>query len=273
MNSKICLYMKRQGFMLLMLCACLHFSCTNHGRDKKGESEDSVLSVMVEYTDPFAVPEGGDTAMIPFVKPIKNRLSMKELAMLNDSLWKRRDFLGRKNPLWFNFHGSAVGADSVTVYLSINTSYWQNVFRKQISFSSFIRFEGPSGPEKIVLETDSGLVEEGVYLRPESTEWPVSSDSVSFILCNHGSRRLQFGASYLVAYQGADKSWYRLPGVGSWEDMAYGLAVGGCDTFTVRLYPVLNRNKPGIYRLYKKVVPSQGDHEGCWLMTEFRLAD
>lgn len=73
-----------------------------------------------------------------------------------------------------------------------------------------------------------------------------------------------------MARQAADGQWYRLPHLGFWNDMAYGLAKEK-DTFRITMNPVLNRDKPGIYRLYKKVAFS-GEQRSFWLMAEFRLS-
>lgn len=193
------------------------------------------------------------------------------LEKLSEQIWSRRNELGRKNPLYYNCAGSAVEQDAVVIYLAINTPYWQEQFRRQISDSPFIRFEGPDKPEKITIQAEADSRKDSLYLLPDYTVYSTETETVTFTLYNENEHRvLTFGSQYIVARQAADGQWYRLPHLGIWNDMAYGLAKGK-DTFRVAMNPVLNRNKPGIYRLYKKVSFS-GEQRSFWLMAEFRLS-
>lgn len=193
------------------------------------------------------------------------------LDKLSEQVWRRRNELGRKNPLYYNCAGSAVEQDVVVIYLAINTPYWQEQFRKQISDSPFIRFEGPDEPEKITIQAEADSWKDSLYLLPDYSVYSTETETITFTLYNENEHRvLTFGSQYIVARQADDGQWYRLPHLGIWNDMAYGLAKGK-DSFRVAMNPVLNRNKPGIYRLYKKVSFS-GEQKSFWLMAEFRLS-
>lgn len=193
------------------------------------------------------------------------------LEQLSEQVWRRRNELGRKNPLYYNCAGSAVEQDVVVIYLAINTPYWQEQFRKQISDSPFIRFEGPDEPEKITIQAEADSWKDSLYLLPDYSVYSTETETITFTLYNENEHRvLTFGSQYIVARQADDGQWYRLPHLGIWNDMAYGLAKGK-DSFRVAMNPVLNRNKPGIYRLYKKVSFS-GEQKSFWLMAEFRLS-
>lgn len=193
------------------------------------------------------------------------------LEQLSEQVWRRRNELGRKNPLYYNCAGSAVEQDVVVIYLAINTPYWQEQFRKQISDSPFIRFEGPDKPEKITIQAEADSWKDSLYLLPDYSVYSTETETITFTLYNENEHRvLTFGSQYIVARQADDGQWYRLPHLGIWNDMAYGLAKGK-DSFRVAMNPVLNRNKPGIYRLYKKVSFS-GEQKSFWLMAEFRLS-
>lgn len=193
------------------------------------------------------------------------------LDQLSEQVWRRRNELGRKNPLYYNCAGSAVEQDAVVIYLAINTPYWQEQFRKQISDSPFIRFEGPDKPENITIQAEADRRKDSIYLLPDYSVYSTETETITFTLYNENEHRvLTFGSQYIVARQADDGQWYRLPYLGIWNDMAYGLAKGK-DTFRVTMNPVLNRNKSGIYRLYKKVSFSD-ERKSFWLMTEFRLS-
>lgn len=206
--------------------------------------------------------------------PVKEKSGIGKrvnLEQLSEQIWSRRNELGRKNPLYYNCAGSAVEQDAVVIYLAINTPYWQEQFRRQISDSPFIRFEGPDKPERITIQAEADSRKDSLFLLPDYTVYSTETETVTFTLYNENEHRvLTFGSQYIVVRQADNGQWYRLPHLGIWNDMAYGLAKGQ-DTFRVAMNPVLNRNKPGIYRLYKKVSFS-GERKSFWLMAEFRLS-
>lgn len=236
--------------------------------DSVNSKETGVLSVD-SLQNPSVGDRNGENGVLA------NEKSWNEehvnLEQLSEQIWSRRNELGRKNPLYYNCAGSAVEQDAVVIYLAINTPYWQEQFRRQISNSPFIRFEGPDKPEKITIQAEADSRKDSLYLLPDYTVYSTETETVTFTLYNENEHRvLTFGSQYIVARQAADGQWYRLPHLGIWNDMAYGLAKGK-ETFRVAMNPVLNRNKPGIYRLYKKVSFS-GERKSFWLMAEFRLS-
>lgn len=216
------------------------------------ERDDSVDAISLPETEaPLRIPDEED------LKRLQNLISEK-LGKLGE------------NPLGENVWGCGVMADAVMVSMAINTPYWQNEFRKNISDSPYIRFDGPSEPKLISSLVDSVAEMTSIILRPDSLSFKVNSKYAVFSLINNSERNLEFGVDYIVGYKGQDDRWYKLPQPGFWADMGITLLPTGRYEIKTRLHPQLNRNKAGIYRLYKQV-RFEDEKRNVWLMTEFRL--
>lgn len=194
----------------------------------------------------------------------------KELENLQNLISDKLQQLDKSNSLCQNVWGCGIIADGVQVSMAINTAYWQSEFRKYISDSPYIKFDGPSKPKAIAEIVDSVSELPGVRLRPESASFPVGSGYAMFTLENDSDRDIDFGVDYIVGYLGADGIWYRLPNPGFWNSLGITLKPTGRYEIKASLHPALNRNTPGTYRLYKNV-RFDGEKEYQWLMTEFVL--
>ncbi|MCI8997388.1 MAG: hypothetical protein HFJ95_00125 [Muribaculaceae bacterium] len=196
--------------------------------------------------------------------------TQQELSRLGDTIAKKFEALAADNPLRQNVWGWGVAQNHVDIYVHVNTPYWQKKFRNDICDSKYLHFDGPKGPKKINIEARTNIEVDSISLSPDASSFPADSEKVSFTLRNNNSRQLQFGVSYVVACRGEDGNWYDMPTEGFWNDMGIGLNKGGSHSFDVTMRPLLNNNKPGIYRLYKEV-RFDGDKDYFWIMTEFRL--
>lgn len=194
----------------------------------------------------------------------------KELDRLSDTITRCFQSLAPDNPLRQNLNSWYTTLDAVVLSLNINTPYWQDQCRQHLSASPYIKFSGPSKPEKINITPTTDPSADSIILRPDLSSYPADSSTISFTLTNNTNSTLTFGDPYTVAYRSTDSTWYELPYGGIWNEIGYALQTGGSHTFTVRLRPQLNHNKPGLYRLYKKV---QFEHstQPFWIMTEFHL--
>lgn len=194
----------------------------------------------------------------------------KDLYYLNDYIANRFDALSLDNPIRQNVYSWGIGSDCVHVYMMINTPRWRNKFRQEICDSEHIRFEGPEEPEKINIPVRADISPDSISLLPIADSFPKDSKSVSFSLKNYGSRSISFGENYTVAYQGEDGTWYKLPSQGVYNSIGFSLRKGGNHEFKVGMRPALNDNKPGTYRLYKKI-EFEDNNDQFWIMTEFQL--
>ncbi len=196
--------------------------------------------------------------------------TQQELRRLKDTISKNLNALPKDNPLRQNVYGWGIAQDHVDIYVLVNTPYWQKKFRSDVCDSKYLHFDGPKEPEKINIEARTNIEVDSISFFPESNSFPVDSEKISFTLKNDNSRQLQFGVQYIVARLGEDGNWYDMPTEGFWNDMGIGLNKGGLHRFDVTMRPRLNNNKPGTYRLYKKVT-FEGDKDYFWIMSEFRL--
>lgn len=196
--------------------------------------------------------------------------TLDDLTALNDSILERFEGLDRNNPLRQNIYAFGLNDKAVEIYLAINTKHWQNEFRRYISDSPHIEFQGPTKPIPVKNNIDSVSEIQGIILMSDANDYPADSETVSFTLKNESDRSITFGDPYTVAYKGADNEWYELPQPGMWNDIGYELHPGGCHQINAKLYPRLNNNSPGTYRLYKRI-RTEGSKKHVWIMTEFML--
>lgn len=223
---------------------------------------DVIKSDTATETDTIAV---ADT-----VAAIKHIPTEKELQTLQDLVSDRLRKLGKDNPLVENIWASSVLADAVEISLAINTPHWRNEFRKHISDSPYITFDGPSNPTPISDLVDSVRTTTAITLRPAPLPIPVKSESATFTLSNNSDQTIVFGVDYIIGYKGPDNCWYKLPNPGICPDLGIVLSPSGKYELKATLHPKLNDNTPGIYRLYKRVRFDKEKHY-FWLMTEFSL--
>lgn len=244
----------------------------------KGTSRQNIADDSTSCADTFAVdsmllPTTNDSVSDSLPNDVPETSSSQEICNL-DSL---QDYIGRKlsalkgNPLAQNIYATGQEEDAVIIYLSINTEYWREQFRHLITASSHIKFEGKSKPTKIDIKPEQLYVGDSIRLVLGKTSYPVTDEEIDFTITNIGERTILFGEDYIVAYRGDEGCWYRLPNPGIWYDLGYSLGKGAGKSFSARLHPALNRNKPGIYRLYKDF-RFENEKSCRWLMTEFELS-
>lgn len=195
--------------------------------------------------------------------------SAKELEELHNLISNRLDHL-ENNPLQQNVWGISVLANSVLVSMAINSPYWQTEFRKKISTSPYIEFDGPSKPTPISELVDTIIEQTEIKLQPDSSSFSVNSKFVTFTLSNDSKKNIDFGVKYVIAFRGTDNQWYRLPQPGIWLDMLITLMPTGKHEIKAAMNPLLNNNTAGTYRLYKKIRLDE-TRDNVWLMTEFQL--
>ncbi|MDE5793160.1 MAG: hypothetical protein K2I08_00385 [Muribaculaceae bacterium] len=195
--------------------------------------------------------------------------SEKELKDLQSLILDRLQEL-KGNPLQPNIYGIGLLPDAVEVYLEINTKYWQNEFRKNISNSPYVKFSGDAKPTPISEIVDSIIKPDNITLRPDKPSFPTNSEYATFTITNESEKNINFEEYYVVGYRGKDGKWYRLPNPGMFNDIGIELKPTGKYTFDASLTPLLNNNQPGAYRLYKSI-RFEGEKKKVWLMTEFIL--
>lgn len=154
--------------------------------------------------------------------------------------------------------------------MAINTPFWRNEFRQEVSNSPYIIFDGPSKPQPISSIVDSVAEFTTIKLQPDSSHFSVKSSFATITLTNDSDKNIDFGVKYIIGFKDTDGLWYQLPQPGFWPDMGITLMPTGKGAIKAALNPKLNNNNPGIYRLYKQI-RLEGEKKKVWLMTEFIL--
>lgn len=174
------------------------------------------------------------------------------------------------NPLTQNIYATGQSPDAVIVYLSINNKYWRDEFRRLISDSPYIKFEGNSETTEVDIKTQQLYTGDSISLTTDRNVYPTDTKELTFTLKNNSRREIIFGEDYIVAYSGDNGKWYRLANPGIYNDIGHGLVGGGSKAFTAPLHPALNHNRPGLYRIYKNF-RFIDEKTYRWVITEFRL--
>lgn len=148
-----------------------------------------------------------------------------------------------------------------------NTPHFQEMFRRKVvSYSAVshgaIRYNVP-----FTRSASSDTLH--VTMRTELPVYPVGTEVVSVELTNNNPRTLFFGEEYHVVRKEGNR-WVFLYDGGEWNDLGHGLKQGGTHHFKARLHPVVNDNKPGIYKVIKEVGFS-GSSQKWFMSAEFRI--
>ena len=106
-------------------------------------------------------------------------------------------------------------------------------------------------------------------MKTERPVYPVGTETISVELVNGNSHNLFFGDPYNVVRKEGNR-WILLHDGGAWNDIGHGLAQGGTFHFTARLHPLVNDNKPGIYKVVKRI-KFNGSIQEWYMGAEFRI--
>lgn len=240
----------------------------NHSGEKEMSHEDTILTIDSSQSMSHAEQED-DSILKPDSISKPHTPSEKELKELQTLILDRLQ-QSKGNPLQANIYGIGLLPDAVEVYLEINTAYWQNEFRKNISNSPYVKFSGDAKPTPISEIVDSIINPSDITLRPNKPSFPANSEYATFTITNESDNNINFGEYYIVGYRGKDGKWYRLPNPGMYNDIGIELRSTGKYTIDASLTPLLNNNQPGAYRLYKSI-RLEGEKKKVWLMTDFTL--
>ena len=160
--------------MLLAFCGCRQPQENKEDNDTVS-IEKTIDTNRILQNAPIEEDGYDDIAPKDTVNPYPTP-STKELMELQEFISCKLGQL-KGDPLQQNVWGISRLPNAVEVLLTINTPYWQNEFKKSISDSPYIIFEGPSKPNKIKIEEviDSIVEYSNIKLYPERPL--VTSDS------------------------------------------------------------------------------------------------
>lgn len=157
--------------------------------------------------------------------------------------------------------------DTIFVMLMNDSPRFREMFRRKVLNYSAVSHGRFTGPCQLTETTYADTLQ--IRMRTERRTYPVGRETVSVILTNGSDKALFFGEDYQVARkEGAH--WTLLYANTSWKDIGLGLEPGGEYRFDALLYPVVNDNRPGIYKVVKEI--SFSGEKKKWLMSaEFEI--
>lgn len=265
--------MKKSIYIVCCLTLICLVSCNYRSDAHKGENDaiiaDTIMSNNLSPMASFPNIETDTFQLDNDTITYASKPSAKALEELQNLVLNKLEHL-ENNPLQQNVWGISVLANSVVVFMAINSPYWQSEFRKNISTSPYIEFDGPSEPTPISELVDTIIEQSEIRLLPDSSSFSINSKFVIFTLTNDSKENIEFGVKYIIGFKGTDNQWYRLPHPGIWEDMEIVLMPSEKYEIKAAMNPRLNNNKAGKYRLYKQI-RLDGKKDDVWLMTEFQL--
>lgn len=205
----------------------------------------------IAYAEFEVLPEGGAERMLKIVDEYLDKYRNKEDAISqNFSTWGLR-------------------GDTLDITWSVNSPYIRKLFKQRVlSYSAIIINNGKETTTKTfdkVAYTDTL----NVTMKTEKTVYPVGTRLVTVTLTNNNEKKLSIGTDYYVVRKEKDK-WVFLYGNRIWNLVEIIILPNDSYTFHAALYPLLNNNLSGTYRVIKHV--DFVDSPEKWTMAaEFRI--
>ena len=168
-----------------------------------------------------------------------------------------------------NFSTWGLRGDTLDMTWSVNSSYMRKLFRQRVlNYSATVINNGKETAIKF-LDKKVYMDTLNVVMRTEKTVYPVGTKIVSVILTNNNEKELSIGTDYFVVRKEKDK-WVFLYGDRIWNLLEIRVPQNDSYTFQAALYPLLNNNLPGTYRIIKYM--DFVDSPEKWTMAaEFRI--
>lgn len=168
-----------------------------------------------------------------------------------------------------NFSTWGLRGDTLDMTWSVNSSYMRKLFRQRVlNYSATVINNGKETAIKF-LDKKVYMDTLNVVMRTEKTVYPVGTKIVSVILINNNEKELSIGTDYYVVRKEKDK-WVFLYGDRIWNLLEIRVPQNDSYTFQAALYPLLNNNLPGTYRIIKYM--DFVDSPEKWTMAaEFRI--
>lgn len=197
-----------------------------------------------------------------------DKKGVKRLRERIDNYWRKNRMISNDTTAQ-NIHSTWIQNDDDTIYVGLmnNTLHFQEMFRRKvISYSAVshgkIRYNVP-----FTRSASSDTLH--VTMQTELPVYPMGAEVVSVELTNNNPRDLFFGESYYVLRKEGNR-WVFLYDGGAWNDVGHGLTQGGSFHFKAWLHPIVNDNKPGVYKVIKKIGFS-GSSQKWFMGAEFRI--
>lgn len=157
--------------------------------------------------------------------------------------------------------------DTIEVGLINNAMPYQEMFRRKILNYSALDFGKIELPQPLPFTTTSDTM--GISMKTEKAVYPVGTKEITVIISNNNSRTLFFGVDYGIARKKGDE-WIALNTSTVFNSLGIGVEKGRNYDFKAWMYNLVNDNKPGTYKIYKRI-GFDGSRKEWYMSAEFRI--
>ena len=192
--------------------------------------------------------------------------AQRMLKIVNEYLDKYRN---NEDAVSQNFSTWGLRGDTLDMTWSVNSPYMRKLFKQRVlSYSATVINNGKETNMKF-FDNTAYMDTLNVVMRTEKPVYPVGTKQVTVILTNSNKKELSIGTDYYIVRKEKDK-WVFLYGDMIWNSLEVRISQNDSYTFQAALYPLLNNNLPGIYRVIKHM--DFVDSPEKWFMAaEFRI--
>lgn len=193
----------------------------------------------------------------------------KGVRKLMDSMWKKVTSLPRTDTISENISTACQlhDGDTISVGLINNNMPYQEMFRKRILNYSALDFGKITPTQPLPFTTTSDTMD--ISMRTEKPVYPVGTEEISVKISNNNDRMLFFGLDYGIARKEGDE-WLVLNTSTVWNSVGILIQKGRDYNFKAHMYNLVNDNKPGTYKVYKRI-GFDGTRKEWYMSAEFKL--
>ena len=193
----------------------------------------------------------------------------KGVRKLMDSMWKKVTSLPRTDTIRENISTACQlhDGDTISVGLINNNMPYQEMFRKRILNYSALDFGKITPTQPLPFTTTSDTMD--ISMRTEKPVYPVETEEIPVKIFNNNDRMLFFGLDYGIARKEGDE-WLVLNTSTVWNSVGILIQKGRDYNFKAHMYNLVNDNKPGTYKVYKRI-GFDGTRKEWYMSAEFKL--
>lgn len=193
----------------------------------------------------------------------------KGVRKLMDSMWKKVTSLPRTDTIRENISTACQlhDGDTISVGLINNAMPYQEMFRRRILNYSALDFGKITPTEPLPFTTTSDTMD--ISMRTEKPVYPVGTEEIPVKISNNNGRILFFGLDYGIARKEGNE-WLVLNTSTVWNSVGILIEKGRDYNFKAHMYNLVNDNKPGTYKVYKRI-GFDGSRKEWYMSAEFKL--
>ena len=193
----------------------------------------------------------------------------KGVRKLMDSMWKKVTSLPRTDTIRENISTACQlhDGDTISVGLINNAMPYQEMFRRRILNYSALDFGKITPTEPLPFITTSDTMD--ISMRTEKPVYPVGTEEIPVKISNNNDRMLFFGLDYGIARKEGNE-WLVLNTSTVWNSVGILIQKGRDYNFKAHMYNLVNDNKPGTYKVYKRI-GFDGSRKEWYMSAEFKL--